>query len=448
MHIPSFHRRNFIMKFSLLTFSFFLKVIFIAAQQSKIDSLQHEAATTQNDTLKLILLGKLSNIYTEINPDTAYHYSEKMLSLARKLDFQLEEAHALAEMGYALLNMGNYPRSLQTFLSGLSIADDPKSELNIIPARFQPTDEFTNRTVTPHMQRLDRLDRVHQYLGILYGNANNYEKALSHFLLARQLAEQSGNLHMLTIINGTLGRTYLALKKPDSALSTEKKAYDVAMQAGYERYLGSILLNLGRAYLAKGDNQKAGEYFRKAIAASTEQNYFRGIVAGNLALADIYKQSGQRDSGLYYIENALPVAKYLNAPDLLLRSYTALADYYKAHNNSDSAVKYQSFIIKINDSLFNSKQAQQFQNIDFDEQQRQQQIETAKSAYRNKLRIYVLLTGIGIFLLLAIILWRNNLHKQKAYALLKKQKHETDKQKTKVEHTLIELKTTQAQLIQ
>jgi len=47
-----------------------------------------------------------------------------------------------------------------------------------------------------------------------------------------------------------------------------------------------------------------------------------------------------------------------------------------------------------------------------------------------------------------LILWRNNLNKQKAYHQVKKQKEETDFQKNKVEKTLEELKTTQAQLIQ
>ncbi len=291
------------------------------------------------------------------------------------------------------------------------------------------------------MQRLHRLGRTHQYIGILYGNANNYEKALSHYLEAGQLVERSGNARLLSIINSTLGRAYLSLKKPDSALIAEQKAYDISMRIGYKRYLGSILLNLGRVYAAQGKKNVASEYFRKAITASEEQGYFRGVVAGNLLLADFYKQSGKTDSSLRYINNALPVAHYLNAPELLLRSYTALADYYKTADNNDSAVKYQSLIIKINDSLFNSKQAQQFQNIDFDAQQRQQQIESAKAAYRGKIRMYILVAGLAIFLFIAIILWRNNLHRKKANALLSRQKKE-------LQSALATLKATQKQLIQ
>ncbi|MEO6453917.1 MAG: ATP-binding protein, partial [Ginsengibacter sp.] len=46
------------------------------------------------------------------------------------------------------------------------------------------------------------------------------------------------------------------------------------------------------------------------------------------------------------------------------------------------------------------------------------------------------------------IMWRNSRQRKNAYALLQKQKDETDKQKTKAEQTLEELKSTQAQLVQ
>jgi signal transduction histidine kinase len=100
------------------------------------------------------------------------------------------------------------------------------------------------------------------------------------------------------------------------------------------------------------------------------------------------------------------------------------------------------------DSVFNSKQAQLFHNIDFDEQQRRQEIETVRKTYKERAQKYGLLAGLIVFLSIAIILWRNNQNKQRAYSLLKRQKQETDFQKSKVEQTLSDLKATQAQLIQ
>jgi signal transduction histidine kinase len=339
------------------------------------------------------------------------------------------------------MNLGNYPKALQTSLSSLTIAEDPQIERNHVPEKYLDIEEYKGHTVTPHILRLHMLGKVHLFTGIVYGNANNYEKEKYHYLQAKHFFEQIQNNYELSTVLMTLGRVYLSLKKTDSALLNEQNSYDLAIKIGFKKYLGSILLNLARIQLARGNNQLAVEYFKEAITVSEQQNYLRGVVAGNLALADISKKDGRLDSGLHYVNTALHVADNLKSPNLLLRCYTALATIYRAFNNKDSTVKYQELIIKMNDSLFNLKQAQQFQNIDFDEQQRQQEIAAEKKAYRNRLLMYGLLIGLVIIFLVAIILWRNNQHRKKANALLSQQKN-------KISTTLTELKSTQAQLIQ
>jgi len=414
---------------------------FIVAQQSYIDSLKNEISVCKNDTACMILFGKTADIYSEINPDSAYFYAEKMQAITKKLHLRLEESVSLNQMGYALLNKGNQPRALQNILSSIDIGEDPRSEENLLPSTIEPIDEFSDRSLSPRMQRLARLSRTQQYLGIVYQNAFIYEKAISYYRLSLMLGEQTNNSRMLSITYSTLGRTYLSLKKPDSALYYLQKAYDHAVLANYNRYIGSILLNIGRVYVAEGNTDKAKEYFRKGLAESEEHFYYRGIVASDLALAELSKNSGYTDSILYFVQNGLPVANYLNSPDLFMRSYTALADYYKIKGNNDSTVKYQSLIIKIKDSLFNSKNAQEFQNIDFEEQRRQEQVDAAKAAERVKFRMWGLITGLAIILFIAIILYRNSLQRKKANILLSQQKNE-------LESTLVTLKTTQSQLVQ
>ncbi len=430
------------MRERLVFCAFFVFVAVTAvAQQSYIDSLKKEIAASKNDTTNLIRFGKIADIYSEINPDSSYHYAQKMQAITKKLHLRLEEAFALNQMGYALLNKGNWPPALQHILSSIVICEDKDIEKNLLPPAYEPIDEFSDRSVSPHIQRLSMLSRTQQNAGILYQNADNYAKAISYYKSAIEFAEQAKNFRLLSITYSTLGRTYLSLKQPDSALFFLQEAFDKATLANYNRYIGSILLNIGRVYLAENNVEKAREYFKKGLFESVEHNYFRGVVASNLALADLNNRTGHVDSVFYYVQNGLPVAYYLNAPDLLLRSYTALADFYKTKGNNDSTVKYQSLIIKINDSLSNSKRVQEFQNIDFDEQQRQQQMEAAQAAYRVKFRMYALITGLAIFLIVVIILYRNSVQRKKANILLSQQKNE-------LEATLTKLKTTQNQLVQ
>jgi signal transduction histidine kinase len=415
--------------------------LFIQAQRINIDSLVQVSNHLKNDTSKMIYFRTISRIYAELNPDSAYYYSEKTLQLARQMNFKLDETSALREMGYALLNRSNYPRSLQTILSALAIVENPESEKVVLVGEFPGDDPISHRKASPQLQRLSEIGFTHQIMGILYANSNNFEKSKYHHLLARQYAEQSGNIPLLSIVNQTLNRVYINLKNLDSAMISIQRANELIGVSGYYRYYGSVLLNTGRTYAALGNQPKAIEYYRKALTASTELGYYRGVVASNLLLADYYNASAKNDSALLSIRNALSMSQTLNAPDLLLRSYTSFTKYYRTTHNTDSIVKYQAMIITINDSLFNAKQAQQFQNIDFDEQQRQQQIAATEKQYKAKLQRNILLGSLGTFFLAALLLWRNIRQRKRSSTILQKQKEE-------LEIALTTLKTTQKQLIQ
>src|SRR6185295_13895258 len=82
------------------------------------------------------------------------------------------------------------------------------------------------------------------------------------------------------------------------------------------------------------------------------------------------------------------------------------------------------------------------------QQELQQKLEQTEFVYKNRLKIYILLAGLLLLIVVAGGLWRKNIYKQKSFALLQKQKQEIDIQKAKAEKTLDELKNTQSQLIQ
>jgi hypothetical protein len=64
--------------------------LFANAQRINIDSLIEEANLTQNDTNKLVRLRTIARIYAELNPDSSYHYAERSLTLAKKLNLKLD----------------------------------------------------------------------------------------------------------------------------------------------------------------------------------------------------------------------------------------------------------------------------------------------------------------------------------------------------------------------
>jgi signal transduction histidine kinase len=158
-------------------------------------------------------------------------------------------------------------------------------------------------------------------------------------------------------------------------------------------------------------------------------------------IALLYMETGRIDSAIFYASEVLQKWRSVSYQRGILQATTILADAYKKINQRDSVIKYQDLSIMLNHKLYNQQKERDVQNMAFNEQMRQDDIVRERIAYRNKLKIYALIgTGL-VFLILALLLYRNNRNRQKAYALLQQQKDKT-------EQALQELKATQAQLIQ
>src|ERR1022692_1559731 len=95
----------------------------------------------------------------------------------------------------------------------------------------------------------------------------------------------------------------------------------------------------------------------------------------------------------------------------------------------------------INDLIQSHTNAFEIQQVQFDQQLSSKEQEAARVKSESKMLTYIFVTALAFLLLIAFIQWRNSAHRKKTNSLLQQQKE-------KVEHTLSELKSTQAQLIQ
>ena len=169
-------------------------------------------------------------------------------------------------------------------------------------------------------------------------------------------------------------------------------------------------------------------------------------------LADNYVSSKQFRKAIMASYIGLNNARLIKDPFATLLSVKTLSDCYDSLGIKDSTLYFLRLTNRLNDSLFNATNVSGMQEVVFSDQIRQKENQAnevlQREKDRNKLRMYGFFTAIGVFLLVGSIMWRNSRQRKNAYALLQKQKDETDKQKTKAEQTLEELKTTQSQLVQ
>jgi signal transduction histidine kinase len=413
----------------------------VHGQTGKIDEARRQLAGKLTDTGKMVQYGILCFELREINPDSSFHYATLMYPIAQKLKLPLESSFALAEIGYALITKGNFPRALQSILKSIEVLDQSAENMPVLSPAFETLDVYSNRQDDVERQKLTRLGLIYSFLGIAHNNAQNYRKAVNYLSSGIQIGNRIGHKKLLVVEYIPMGRAFLSLGKLDSALWCFEQAQANAIAAQFPYYMGSVMLNKGRVYLEMHKPEEALAAYRQGLLLSAEQGYFRGVVASTVAIAGIYQGMGRMDSVMTYLKYGLENIQNLKAPEVNLRLYKALAQYYTAVGEKDSVVKYQSLIIGVNEILFNAKQVQEFQNIEFNEQQKKEDLERAESEYRSRLRTNGLLGGLGLLATIMILLWRNNRQRIRANQLLQVQKKD-------LESTLVKLKSTQTQLVQ
>ena len=274
----------------------------------------------------------------------------------------------------------------------------------------------------------------------------NYEKKLSELIHSIIFKDTAEIRRYNFIAENCVANAYAHLQMPDSALYYELLAYEevLKIKSGTSVGLALTTSNIGEDYSMMGNDDSAFFFFRMSIPFAL-QSQRRDIVAGaQLGMAALFNKKGQSDSAFFYSRQSLKVLQSTDDPAGLADTYSLLSKLYQGTHQFDSAYKYLQLFDIMKDSLNNQNKIKQAQNLSFNETLKQQQLDQAKieerQQYESKIKGYIFIAIILVFLIIGFLLLRNNRNKRKANILLSKQKEQ-------IENTLSELKSTQKQLI-
>jgi two-component system NtrC family sensor kinase len=411
--------------------------ILTRAQQHLPDTIRQAIETASNDSLRFKANHDAALYFEEVNKDSALYYNNKCLLLSEKDQKKLVTARCLAAKGYLLTGKGQYADALKYILHAFSIADDPKNASN---SWFMDKSSYANLKYSPEQARLLTLALTHHMYAILMRSTHNTEQEIFHFKEARRIAALIKNSQRVMLADMNLGGAYLSANKPDSALIFLNEAKEMTLRIGPKKYLGFVLMNLGDIALKKGDVVSEKNYYYDGVTSAAEQKNQTTLTWLYLRLTDVYNREKQKDSSLYFAQKAFQsfstLGIYSGESLNIGTAYQKLYDSYKLRGQTDSAYKYAGLALAAKDKVNNIRieNLAQFQSLSLKEQLRLQNVEKEKALYQSRGRTYALLAGLGVFLVIALILYRNNLQKHKANKAL--------------ESTLTDLKATQTQLIQ
>ncbi len=380
--------------------------------KKEYDSLLILLKKKQTDTDRVKTLYAVGDI--SINDDTSIFFLSESIDLSQKIKYPMGESKARNSLGNLYWNQSNYPAALQEYMQVLKIAD----QLNYPKG----------------------LAAAYGNLGNTYLSLGSFRKAIDYLFQASAITRANGITGYGGFYFSGIAKSYLQLEKPDSALYFGKKALDSSLKSGNDFFIALSFQAMGDIFSSKNDLRKSIDFYKQGIIHSQRTAFDLGTSGMMSAVAKLYYKNGQPDSAIYYGRQALEIARASKALSVLAEAAALLHIIYKSTDEHQS-LQYLEMAVAAKDSIFNNQKNIDLQNIAYNEEARQKDKEADEIRYQSNLKFYGLILIASIIGIIALIQLRNNKQKKKANLVL-------ESQKKKVESTLSELKSTQAQLIQ
>ncbi len=317
-----------------------------------IEQLIETAVTLNDEALHCFSLSLLADQYARIrsfNPhSTALHLSA--IALAKKNRLPLL-------MGICNYRMGGYYYSFKRY-----------------PLAF----EYLLRADTYFQQlgykEVPDIDKILFFIGGIYYETGNYDKAKGYLLQMQQLNSVTNYLRKQSM--NTLAMIDQHNSDTAGAFIWFQKTMEEAIRQKDSTWIGICYSNMGNLYFSKGEYEKAYPLLQNGSRLARLHALPEDAATGMLLLARIDLLQNKIDAAADKINKAIALVKNTFTLTGKKKLYEAQALYFEKINQPAKALSLQRQLVLINDSLVMSRDKQAYEKI-------QLRIETEK--YLNEL---------------------------------------------------------------
>jgi len=388
-----------------------------------------EKATDKTKILKL-KAGAYNNIGNIYQSQGEYQEALKndftALAIIEEIGDSVGTASSYNNIGNIYAGMGNYPEALKNLFAALKIKEETGNKKSI-------ANSYNN-------------------IGIIYWYQGDYAEALKNHYAALKIREEIGDKFGISSTYNNISLVYESQGNFSSALKFNVDAIKIQEEIGDQEGIAFSYNNIGNIYLHLGKYPEALKNHFTALKIEEEIGDKDGLSDSNIAIGRVLLKQQKNNEASIYLNKGLLIAKEIGSLEYMKNAYENLAKLDSSEGNYKKALEHYKMYVACKDSLFNEentkKLVQSKMQYEFDKKEALAKAEQDKKdaeVKRAKIQQYSIIAALAFILLtvaaFASIQYRHNKQKKKANVLLRQQKE-------KVESTLSELKSTQAQLIQ
>lgn len=433
---------------ALLLIVFNLSLLIVNAQDD-LDSLKKLLQSkTNNDSIKADLLLQIGISYQETDLPLSIQYFSESEKVAAAIGNKKGIAIALKNKGNTYYMQDQYFEAIKTWNQTLEYIDTIADQLtvakvlsNIGLAYSKSGDEakaldnhLKALKVGEHIKDTLRIVTALNNIGVVYMiKKDNYDKALPYLLRALPLGEKIGSKVNIGSSCINLGELYFSKGENDSALFYFQKSLEAYNNT---EAMSASLNDIGKVYTSKADYLNAKKYHDQAYEIANKLSVKSDMAMSLLGLADIYVKQNKYASALPYFKQAETIASEIKSFEEMKVAYEGLSTTYSNLGDYTNAFKYQTLLLEINKTIYNTTTDKKLLGLqfDFDIQKKQNQVDllTKDKALvdldnkRQKIVKNALIGGLALVFIITMIIYRDYRTKIKVNKVLDKQKVEIE----------------------
>ncbi|MDP1803520.1 MAG: tetratricopeptide repeat protein [Bacteroidota bacterium] len=403
---------------------FFLCFILVAAASmpaqisvGKRDSINKKIRSSP-DTLKVLILCKLSRLLVGNSPDSALILADSAFKIAERNKYQHGLAQSYANIGSAQNTIGKYDIAIKNFISAAELFEKLK-----------------NRT---------GLSNVLNSIGNAYLGIKNNNKAYEYYLKAYDIANQQPvNENMVAVTSFGIGSILVEQHKSAEAINYFKRAEASFRKQNILNYAAMAVSMIGETYFNDSNYVEAEKNYLQVIPIFREMQDDYGLATSlaNMGAIEIERKNYTKASEYY--KEALAINFKRNAYANILTNAKALSELMELQNKPADALKYYKTYTQYNDSVLNIERNKAFLDAEtkYESEKKEQQLKLKnleleksqiQSSQRGKL-VYIFAGAMLIFVVLLFFVYKQFSEKKKANVLLTNKNEEIEKQKSIIE---------------
>lgn len=344
-------------------------------QANKIDSLFFNLQNTE-DSSKLIVLEKVTEELTKLDPQEALRYGQKALEIAIKNNYKYKAADLYIKLGdiYQKLEnykscLFNYNAALNKYVNTFEFKQTAYITFNMGKAYSRLNDYnkamecyIKSLNISEQTEDIENIGACYNGIALIHHNFSNYDKAILFHQKALNIAIKTEKKKDIIRSLNNIANAYKKMeeKYPDKykghyfkALEYYTRALKLAEELKDKAAISSILNNLGTLSEAMGNFEKALEYQYNALKLRKEVGNKRGLALTLFNIGSIYKEMKQYTTAIDYIKQSEKIAIELMDKERLADVYLYLSDIYFLTENYQLAYDFQNKNIAQNQEIYN-----------------------------------------------------------------------------------------------